>query len=294
MSVTAVRTTSSVEIVDGRPRRFEAALTGSPYPRVLAQDVPLPSFVYAVIVSVMSLSAPANTSPSQFEQFGLWIAHGWRAALRHFPALVLIALIADLPLTFIRIAAGDVANPVVSTLITLGAIALVTPFAKAAAIVAIDRWDRGEPHAVLAGIGVLLRRFPLLLAASLLWTISVFAGVALLVVPGIIVLILGQCLMGAITLEGRSLGSAIRRSIALVRPRFFAVLALFAVVQLCAGVISGLLEAVLGLILDGWVLSLLSSCLSSPFAFAPLAAMFLLSRSRDDGHPEGQGPGAAT
>ncbi len=235
----------------------------------------------------MSPSVPANASPSQFEQFGLWLAYGWRAAFRHFPALVLIALIADLPLTFIRIAAGDVTNPVVSTLITLGAIAFVTPFAKAAAIVAIDRWDRGEPRAVLAGLGALLRRFPLLLAASLLWTISVFAGVALLVVPGIIALVLGQCLMGAITLERRSLGSAIRRSIALVRPRFFAVLALFVVVQLCAGVVSGILEAVLGLILDGWALALLSGCLSSPFAFAPLAAVFLLSRSLDDARPTG-------
>jgi hypothetical protein len=237
----------------------------------------------------MSPSAPANTSPSQFEQFGQWIAHGWWVAIRHFPALVLIALIADLPLTFIRITTGSITNAATSTLLTLAAIAIVTPFAKAAAIVAIDRWDRGEPHAVLAGIGVLLRRFPLLLAASLLWTISVFAGVALLVVPGIVVLILGQCLMGAITLEGRSLGSAIRRSIALVHPRFLAVLALFIVVQLVAGVISGLLEAVLGLILDGWILSLLSSCLSSPFAFAPLAVMFLRSRSIDDGKQEGHG-----
>jgi hypothetical protein len=222
------------------------------------------------------VSAVTETQPvpSNLAQLGIWLSQGWGTALRRFPALVLIALVADVPLALIRAAA--------SFLMGFPAIALITPLAKAAAIVAIDRWERGEGGAVAAAFATLLHRFPLLLLASVLWAVAVFAGVALLVIPGIIVLVLGQCLMGAVILEGRSLRQAARRSVELVRPRFFAVLALFAIVQIVAGAASGLLQAGFGLVLDGWLLELVASALSSPLAFAPLAVLFLRSRAMQD------------
>jgi len=203
-------------------------------------------------------------------------------ALRHFPPLVLIALVADLPLAIIRTAAGDLGSGLATAIVVIPSIAVVTPIAKAAAIVAVDRWERGESGALRAAFGALIRRLPLIVLASVLWAVAVFAGVALLVIPGVIALVLGQCLMGAVILERRSLADAVRRSVALVRPRFFAVLALFLVVQVVAGVAAGLLEAVFGLALSGLALDLVSGCLSSPLAFAPLAVLFLRSRAMDD------------
>jgi hypothetical protein len=230
------------------------------------------------------VSAVTETQPvpSNLAQLGIWLSQGWGPALRRFPALVLIALVADVPLALIRAASAGVDNGIASFLMGFPAIALITPLAKAAAIVAIDRWERGEGGAVAAAFATLLHRFPLLLLASVLWAVAVFAGVALLVIPGIIVLVLGQCLMGAVILEGRSLRQAARRSVELVRPRFFAVLALFAIVQIVAGAASGLLQAGFGLVLDGWLLELVASALSSPLAFAPLAVLFLRSRAMQD------------
>lgn len=232
----------------------------------------------------MSPVSPPQSVPSSYAQLEIWLTDGWTMVVRHFPALVLIALVADLPLTLIRSAADNVDNGVLSFLMGFPAIALITPLAKAAAIVAVDRWDRGQPGAVAAAFGALLRTFPLLLIASLAWTLAVFAGVALLVIPGVIVLVLGQCLMGAVILERRSLKEAARRTVALVRPRFFAVLALFLMVQAIAGVGSAILEPLVGLVADGWVLDLATGALTSPLAFAPLAVQFLRSRALDDGH----------
>jgi hypothetical protein len=230
------------------------------------------------------VSAVTETQPvpSNLAQLGIWLSQGWGTALRRFPALVLIALVADVPLALIRAASAGVDNGIASFLMGFPAIALITPLAKAAAIVAIDRWERGEGGAVAAAFATLLHRFPLLLLASVLWAVAVIAGVARGVFPRINVLVLGQCLMGAVILEGRSLRQAARRSVELVRPRFFAVLALFAIVQIVAGAASGLLQAGFGLVLDGWLLELVASALSSPLAFAPLAVLFLRSRAMQD------------
>lgn len=210
-----------------------------------------------------------------------WLLTGLKLALRHFPALVVISLVADLPLSLIRAWADGVDNGVTSFLAGMPAIAVITPLAKAAAIVAIDRWERGETGALHAAFRALGRRFPILLAASLLWTIAVFAGAVLLIVPGVILLVLGQCLMGAVILEERSLRDAAQRSLALVRPRFLSVLALFIILQVSVGVASSLLEPLLGHTLSGWPLDLVVSALLSPFALAPLAVLFLHSRAED-------------
>jgi hypothetical protein len=77
-----------------------------------------------------------------------WLLTGLKLALRHFPALVVISLVADLPLSLIRAWADGVDNGVTSFLAGMPAIAVITPLATAAAIVAIDRWERGETGAL--------------------------------------------------------------------------------------------------------------------------------------------------
>lgn len=230
----------------------------------------------------MAIQSSQHTTPSSDAELSVWLRDGWRVVLKHFPALVLIALVADVPLTFITRATERIDNGFLSTLVTMSTIAIITPVAKAAAIVAVDRWERGEPGAVASSFQALARRLHLLLTASLLWCIGVFIGVGFFVVPGVVVLVLGQCLMGAIILEGCSIKEAARRSWSLVRPRFFLVLALFGIVQVVAGIASGILETVIGLVIDGAPLDIITRALTSPIAFAPLAVMFLRSREIDD------------
>lgn len=154
------------------------------------------------------------------DELSIWLRDGWKIMLKHFPALVLIALVADVPLALIAKASDNIENGLLAVLISLSSIAIITPLAKAAAIIAIDKWERSEPSATVGAFVALLRNIHVLLAASILWCIGVFVGVGLLIIPGILVLILGQCLMGAIVLEGLPIKEAIQRSRFLLKSRF--------------------------------------------------------------------------
>ena len=224
-----------------------------------------------------------HTGSTSTDELSVWLRDGWKVMLRHFPALALIALVADLPLALIGRANEDINAGFLATLVMISTIAVITPLAKATAIVAIHKWELGQTGAVLAAFGALVRNFHALLAASILWLIAVFVGTGLLIFPGIIVLMLGQCLMGAIIIERRSIKDAIRRSRTLVQPRFWSVLALFAIVQAAAGIASGFVEAAAGSVISGLPLDIITRTLTSPIAFAPLAMMFLRTS-----HPSSQ------
>jgi len=216
-----------------------------------------------------------HTSTTPTDELSVWLRDGWKMMFKHFPALVVIALVADLPLTFIGRATENISNGLLSTFVTISSIAVITPIAKAAAIVAIHNWDDGEEGAILTAFQALVRNFHIVLAASILWCVAVFVGVGLLIIPGIVVLMLGQCLMGAIILEKRSIRDSIKRSRSLVKPRFWNVLALFAIVQAVAGIASGIVETSAGSLISGVPLDIVTRALTSPIAFAPLAMMFL-------------------
>ncbi|MFN5839391.1 MAG: hypothetical protein ACK45J_00005, partial [Acidimicrobiaceae bacterium] len=179
----------------------------------------------------MTTQPHEHTNPQSPDELSIWLRDGWKIVVKHFPALVLIALIADVPLAFISSAAENIDSGLLSALAAYSSIAVITPLAKATAIVAIAKWERGDDRAVVGAFSALLRNFHVLLAASILWCIGVFIGVGLLIVPGILVLVLGQCLMGAIILENLSIKEAIQRSRFLLRSRFWNVLALFCMVQ---------------------------------------------------------------
>lgn len=223
----------------------------------------------------MTTQPHEHTNPQSRDELSIWLRDGWKIVVKHFPALVLIALIADVPLAFISSAAENIDSGLLSALAAYSSIAVITPLAKATAIVAIAKWERGDDRAVVGAFSALLRNFHVLLAASILWCIGVFIGVGLLIVPGILVLVLGQCLMGAIILENLSIKEAIQRSRFLLRSRFWNVLALFCIVQAVAGIASGILEAVVGVFIGGLPLDIIVRVLTSPLAFAPLSVMFL-------------------
>ena len=82
----------------------------------------------------MSAVTETQPVPSNLAQLGIWLSQGWGTALRRFPGLVLIALVADVPLALIRAASAGVDNGIASFLMGFPAIALITPLAKAAAM----------------------------------------------------------------------------------------------------------------------------------------------------------------
>jgi hypothetical protein len=119
------------------------------------------------------------------------------------------------------------------------------------------------------------RRLPALLGLTLLVLLIVGAAVALPVVPGIVVLLLGSDLAGAlllivgvpaaivlalaaavltwfaapvVMLERQPVVAALRRSARLVRPNFWRVLGLWLLLQLIAGVLGGILSGPLAVV----------------------------------------------
>jgi hypothetical protein len=221
-----------------------------------------------------------NVPPAGRDDLVGWLVDGWKLAVKHLPAMMFIALIADIPLLIAARAADRVNGGFTRFLLGFPLIATITPIAKAASIWAANRWEQGERATPVGAWAAVFKRFAVVLAGCLAWTVAVFAGIALLVLPGIVLLIGGQCFMGALLVDRLSLAGAARRSWVLVRPKFFEVLALFLVVQAIAGIagaiIAATLEAALGA--TGWpatAIDLVSRSLTSPIVYGPLAMMFL-------------------
>jgi hypothetical protein len=224
-------------------------------------------------------SAPHVQSARRDDMIG-WLVDGWRLAIRHFPAMMVIALIADIPLLIAAHAADRVNGGLTRVVLGFPLIATITPIAKAASIWAASRWEQGQPATPVGAWTAVFKRFVVVLAGCLVWTIAVFAGVALLVLPGIVLLIGGQCFMGALMVDRLSLPDAARRSWSLVRPKFFEVFALFLVVQAVAGIVGAIMTTILEAAFGstGWpatAVDLVSRSLTSPLVYGPLAMMFL-------------------
>ena len=71
------------------------------------------------------------------------------------------------------------------------------------------------------------QRLPLLMALNLLVTIALFAGLILLIIPGLLLMTLFSVAVPAFVVERASLFGPFRRSVQLTRPAFWPVLGLF-------------------------------------------------------------------
>jgi membrane-anchored glycerophosphoryl diester phosphodiesterase (GDPDase) len=165
------------------------------------------------------------------------------------------------------------------------------------------------------------RRLPALLGLTLLVLLIVAAAVALPVVPGILALVAGSDVAGAlllivgvpaaivlalaaavltwfaapiVMLERQPVMAALRRSARLVRASFWRVLGLWVLLQLIAGVLSGILSGPLAVVASeafdnpfGWqsltlqaVGTILASTVTLPFAAAVAVLVYVDQRMR--------------
>jgi hypothetical protein len=205
---------------------------------------------------------------------------GFTLGLRHYPVLFLIALVVMVPISALSVAGAKSESGLLAFLFGFPVMALINPIGKAASIVAVrDSLNGGRPT-FTAAYRPVLAHFGVIVACAAGWLLASMAGVGLLVVPGVIVLIGGQCLMGALVIEGRRPLDAARPSWQLVRPVFFAVLLLFILIEAVGiGADTALQRLVGGLLPETWpglyAIALLGNVLSAPFLNATLAVLFL-------------------
>lgn len=212
------------------------------------------------------------TGPEQVRELLTVLREGLWFAIRRFPLVAVLAAPVELILAIAADASAD-SSDVAVFLTGFPLVAVLTPTAKAAVIVAAAEVEaRGDIGALRAALAAVLRRLPVLLIASIGWLVAVLLGVVALVIPGVIILFGGQCLMGALVIENRSVRDAARRSWQLVKPAFLTVVLVFIVAQIVAGVIAGLVLAIVG---DDVIGSMISGFVAAPFVHGPLAVLFL-------------------
>ncbi|HXV93643.1 MAG TPA: hypothetical protein VD813_10125, partial [Pseudonocardia sp.] len=212
------------------------------------------------------------------------LALGLRVGLRHHPALLAVALVVDAPLAILGLAGERSGSAVLAFVLGLPLVALVNPVAKAATVVAVDRVLAGRPVSPWSAYRPVLARFGTVAALCVLWFAAVALGVAALVVPGIVLLVAGQCLMGAAVLEGHGVRGAAARSRELVMPAFWSVLALFLLLEVAGGVAGSLVDLAFAPVVEtvdgaGWFVAVAGRAAVSPFVYAMPAVLFLDRRA---------------
>ncbi len=236
-------------------------------------------------------TSPDATGTTALGRLGLGgqLGLGLRLGLRHYPMLLVVALVVDVPLAV----AGQVGQRSGSGLLAfalgLPLVALVNPIGKAATVVAVEATLAGRLWSPWAAYRPVLARLGVVFALASLWLVAVLAGAVALLLPAIVLLVGGQCLMGAAVLERRGPAGAVARSWALVRPAFWSVLALFVVLEVAGGVVGTVVEQGLSMVIDpggpgGWFVAIAARACTSPFVYATLAVLFLDRRAAvDDG-----------
>ena len=165
----------------------------------------------------------------------------------------------------------------------------------AVAISLVDAYVR-QPLHWTASIRAAGRRFGSLLWLSLLWTVLVFLGFVALIVPGIFLLVAWSVSVPALMFEGISAFKSLGRSFDLVRGRWFATLAALFVAILSLGVVTYVVQLLLGAIAKGlkvdsiglwlgfnWLGSLFSELVTYPFISAVIAVIYIDLRVRKEG-----------
>ncbi len=166
----------------------------------------------------------------------------------------------------------------------LAAVSVITPIGKAATAVLIHRGDRGL-LAALAALGVIANILPLIIVAAALWYLATLVGLALLVVPGVLVFFGSQFAIQALAVERIAIRAAFRRSFALVARGPAAVVVLFVTLEVGQGVLTGLLEAATGPVTPPSFISVrdwLISAVMAVIVYVPLAVMFIQRMRRFD------------
>jgi hypothetical protein len=154
-------------------------------------------------------------------------------------------------------------------------------YAGFVAVVVIE--ERGREHHSMRD---LVRSLPFgrLIGADLVYVLLVVVGLLLLVVPGLVALTWFALVAPAVKIEGLGIAAALRRSRALVRPRFWPVFALVVPLALVSDLIadaafSGGISAFGDSLLGEWAGSVASELLTAPFLALAVVVLFFELRA---------------
>lgn len=167
----------------------------------------------------------------------------------------------------------------------VGALGGLVGVAACMHVVARDR--AGEPVSVQDALGFGLRRYPQVLAVTLIVAVAVFAGIIACIVPGIYLLVRWAMAVPALLIEGGDIGDVLQRAWKLVEHRWWITFGLLLAGYLLPAAVAAVLQQVIialfGIAVDtqsaGGLIGLgtaqiIGSCVSMPFTAVFLVLLF--------------------
>jgi hypothetical protein len=123
---------------------------------------------------------------------------------------------------------------------------LIVPLMTALSAVVVQDLGRGAQPTLAGALHVALRRLPAVLGAVGLYVLGVSGGIALLIIPGIWLLVLWYFAAQAAVLENASPMAAVRRSVELVRGSWWRVFGLILLTLILFGFGAAILTSIVG------------------------------------------------
>jgi hypothetical protein len=213
----------------------------------------------------------------------------WRLYRAHLPALLVAGVVLFVPLGLLDALADslfedvdassglEIAGAAAGAMGT-AALSLLGEVLYAGFVAAVVIEEHGGEHHSMRD---LVRSLPFgrLIGADLLYVLVVVLGLLLFVVPGLVVLTWFALVAPAVKIEGLGIAEALRRSRALVRPRFWPVFALVVPLALVTDLISdtafsGALSAFGDSLVGEWAGSAASELLTAPFLALVVVVLF--------------------
>lgn len=226
-----------------------------------------------------------------------------RAYLRWARFLLTLALIVFVPVGFVHsialeadIGSFDFGGIVVLLGLAAALVALVVTgllgevFYTGAVAASLTRAHDGEPPTLREMAGAIAYRR--LIAVDLIYAAAVAIGTVLLVIPGIFVFVWLALAAPVVEIEGRGVRASLRRSVRLVRHRFWLVLAVLFPIEVLGEAVTGAATAfahdLLGdrSLLTHWLADVISNLAITPFyAVAAVILTVALIHEKDGSGP---------
>lgn len=168
----------------------------------------------------------------------------------------------------------------------------VSAVADATVVLLVSAWVNGTSRSTGAAIGLALRRLPALTGAAWGTTILIMFGLALLVLPGLLIMAGTFAVPAAIVLEGRSLRGAFRRASDLAEGQLRRLVNVLVVGVVIAWALGAALAWGLGLVAGmlggderaGAALGVLGNALVLPFAGIVVTLLYYDLRIRKEAY----------
>ncbi len=222
--------------------------------------------------------------------FGEVLDTGLRIIRNHFVLLVGISAVVNVPMALFQnflpqqLAPGGTGTATgIALLFGLASVLVVSPFVQVAITFVIGELYQGRQPTLAHAFREALRIFLPLLGTSLLAGLLMFAGLLLLVIPGVWV-ILGLVLLSPVMILERRFGTdAIRRSLDLMKGNRLRAFGIF----FLTGIVMGVLAFTLGLVgavlpFAGAIASGLATSVGSAFGIAIVVVLYFEIRCRKE------------